>query len=91
MSGFLNIALIFNSTQVAIHALMHIGVATEPEERHFVARLLVIFEEVLIKFSILENNRGVQYSLVKLTFLIPKTKKGGYLLSESCIPITRSE
>ena len=28
-----NIALIFNSTQVAIHALMHMGVATETEER----------------------------------------------------------
>ena len=66
---------------------MHIGtVSTEPEERpskHFIARLLVIFEEVLIKFSILDNNRegggggggGVQYSLVKLTFLIPNTKK----------------
>ena len=66
MSGFLNIALIFNSTQVAIHALMHIGVATELEERpskHSVTRLLVTFEEVLIKFS---NNMGVQYSLVKL-------------------------
>ena len=41
---------------------MHIGtVSTEPEERpskHFIARLLVIFEEVLIKFSILDNNRG---------------------------------
>ena len=49
---------------------MHIGVATEPEGRpskHFVARLLVIFEEVLIKFSILEN-KAVQYSLVRLTF-----------------------
>ena len=56
-----NIALIFTSTQVAIHALMHIVVATEPEERpskHFVARLLVIFEEVLIKFSILETTGG---------------------------------
>ena len=28
----------------------------------FLARLLVIFEEVLIKFSILENNRGVQFT-----------------------------
>ena len=27
-----NIALIFNSTQVAIHTLIHKGVVTEPEE-----------------------------------------------------------
>ena len=71
---------------------MHIGVATEPEERpskYFVARLLVIFEEVLIKFSILENNRGVQYSLVKLKFSDSKDKKRGGTLftSEECMGI----
>ena len=46
---------------------MHMGVATEPEERpskHFVARLLVIFEEQVL-YNLLDKKGGIQYSLVK--------------------------